>query len=59
MNTDRNLLFRALALQAGLINADQFAEACSLWSSRKNSSLPEILCEKGWLEDSEGRLGDH
>ena len=49
MNNDRNLLFGALAMQAGLITADQFAEACSIWSTRRTSSLPEIMCEKGWL----------
>ena len=49
MDNDRNLLFGALAMQAGLIDADQFAEACSLWSSRRTTSLPEILCEHGWL----------
>lgn len=49
MNNDRNLLFGALAMQAGLISADQFAEACAIWSTRRTSSLPEILLEKGWL----------
>jgi eukaryotic-like serine/threonine-protein kinase len=49
MTSDRNLLFGALAMQAGLITADQFAKACSIWSARKGSSLPDILCEQGWL----------
>jgi PAS domain S-box-containing protein len=49
MSSDRNLLFGALAMQAGLISADQFAQACSIWSNRKASSLPDILCEQGWL----------
>jgi hypothetical protein len=43
------LLFGVIALQAELINADQFAEACSTWSLRAGSSLPEILREKGRL----------
>jgi hypothetical protein len=43
MDNDRNLLFGALAMQTGLINADQFAEACSIWSGRKTTSLPDIL----------------
>ena len=30
-DTDRNLLFGVLALQADLIDAAQFAEACSAW----------------------------
>ena len=46
---DRNLLFGAVAMQAGLIDADQFAEACSIWSGRRTSSLPETRCEHGWL----------
>ncbi len=49
MNHDRNLLFGALAMQVGLITADQFAEACSMCATRGTSSLPEILYEKGWL----------
>jgi PAS domain S-box-containing protein len=49
MTSDRNLLFGALAMQAGLLTADQFATACSIWSTRKASSLPDILCEQGWL----------
>ena len=49
MVNDRNLLFGAIAMQSGLLNADQFAEACLAWSNRKTSSLPEILLEQGWL----------
>jgi|GEM_PF-1553500 len=49
MNLDRNLLFGALAMQAGLISPDQFAQACAIWSTRRTRSLPEILCEHGWL----------
>lgn len=51
---DRNLLFGAIAVRSDLITPDQFAEAHSTWSMRKlrsseAASLPEILCEKGWL----------
>jgi PAS domain S-box-containing protein len=49
MTSDRNLLFGALAMQAGLITADQFAKACSIWATSKASSLPDILYEQGWL----------
>src|SRR5437763_1771803 len=35
MDTDRNLLFGVLALQAGLIEAPQFVEACLLRATRK------------------------
>ena len=31
-DTDRNLLFGVLALQAALIDNDQFAEVCAAWT---------------------------
>jgi serine/threonine-protein kinase len=49
MDTDRNLLFGVLALQAGLIDAAQFVEACTLWASRKNVGLADLLVERGWI----------
>ena len=49
MDTDRNLLFGVLALQADLITNDQFAEACSAWAARKSDPLAELLVERGWL----------
>jgi PAS domain S-box-containing protein len=49
MNNDRNLLFGVLALQENLIDATQFAEACTLWSKRAGASLAEVLIEKGWI----------
>ena len=49
MDTDRNLLFGVLALQADLITPPQFIEACTLWASRKETPLAELLVERGWL----------
>src|SRR5262245_30659574 len=49
MDTDRNLLFGIVALQAGLIDAGQFVEGCTLWATRKNVSLAELLLERGWI----------
>jgi PAS domain S-box-containing protein len=49
MNTDRNLLFGVLALQADLIDAGQFVEACTLWATRKEMPLAEVLVQRGWL----------
>ena len=46
---DRNLLFGVLALQADLIDAARFAEACTAWSARKDTSLATLLVERGWL----------
>jgi serine/threonine-protein kinase len=49
MDTDRNLLFGVLALQADLIDSQQFIEACLLWSSRKDVPLADLLVERGWI----------
>jgi serine/threonine-protein kinase len=49
MDTDRNLLFGVLALQADVITATQFIEACTLWASRKETALADLLTERGWL----------
>ena len=49
MDTDRNLLFGVLALQAGLIDPHQFVDACTLWASRKDNSLESLLVERGWI----------
>src|SRR6516165_3514019 len=49
MDTDRNLLFGVLALQAGLIDYRQFVEACTLWATRKGAPLAALLIERGWL----------
>jgi serine/threonine-protein kinase len=38
-----------LALQAELIDARRFAEACTAWSARKETSLADLLVERGWL----------
>jgi serine/threonine-protein kinase len=50
---DRNLLFAVLALQADAITRDQFVEACTLWASRKERPLAEILVERGWLAEAD------
>jgi serine/threonine-protein kinase len=51
--TDRNLLFGVLALQADLLDAGRFAEACSAWADRKNTPLADLLIERGWLTSSD------
>src|SRR5947199_5289523 len=48
-DADRNLLFGVLALQADLIDAAQFAEACSAWAGRKDVPLADLLGQRGWL----------
>jgi len=49
VDTDRNLLFGVLALQADLLDADHFIKACTLWTTRKETSLPSLLIELGWI----------
>ncbi len=53
MNTDRNLLFGVLALQADLIDSDRFAEACSAWAAKKTVPLADLLRERGWITADE------
>jgi len=49
INTDRNLLFGVLALQADLIDSRKFIDACTLWTTRKDASLAELLVQNGWM----------
>src|SRR4029077_9093627 len=49
MDTDRNLLFGVLALQADLIDPERFARASTLWSAQKTTPLADLLVEQGWL----------
>jgi PAS domain S-box-containing protein len=48
-DADRNLLFGVVALQAELIDAQQFAEVCALWTACKNTPLADLLIERGWI----------
>jgi len=49
LDTDRNLLFGVLALQADLINAERFAEVCSAWAAKKSTPLADLIQERGWI----------
>jgi hypothetical protein len=40
-DTDRNLLFGVLALQADLIDKNQFAEVCGAWAARNDKPLAD------------------
>jgi len=53
MSSDQNLLFGVLALQAGLLDAQQFASGCSLWCANKEQSLAQIFIDQGWLTAEE------
>ena len=56
VDTDRNLLFGVLALQADLIDAEQLADACTAWSVRKERMLGDVLVERGWITLDDRRL---
>jgi PAS domain S-box-containing protein len=49
MDADRNLLFAVLALQADLLDSDQFIRVCTLWTTRKQTALADLLIELGWI----------
>lgn len=49
MDTDRNLLFAVLALQADFLTPDQFIKACTLWTTHKTASMAELLIDQGWI----------
>ena len=49
MNTDRNLLFGALAFQNEYIDLAQFAAVCRAWAADKTRSLADLLVERGWI----------
>jgi serine/threonine-protein kinase len=49
MDSDRNLLFGVLALQADLLSPESFARACTLWSAEKSKSLADLLVQEEWL----------
>ncbi len=49
MDTDRNLLFAVLALQADLIDRERFVQACTLWTARKDNPIADLLVEQGWI----------
>ena len=51
--TDRNLLFGVIAMQSDLIDIRQFVDACTLWSSRKDTTLAEILIQNDWLQEED------
>jgi hypothetical protein len=55
-DTDRNLLFGVLALQAGLLDARQFAVACSAWAAHKDTPLDDLLVEHGLLTTEDRSL---
>ncbi len=52
-DTDRNLLFAVLALQADLIDGKRFVQACTLWVAQKDRPIATLLVEQGWLDEED------
>ena len=50
METDRNLLFGALAFQNEYIDLSQFAAVCRAWAADKSRPIAELLVERGWID---------
>ena len=40
-------------MQADLIDAPQFIEACLLWTTRKSEHLADLLLGRGWIEPAD------
>jgi PAS domain S-box-containing protein len=49
MNGERNLLVAVLALQAGMIDSQQFGQACALSGDTPDQCLEDELVERGWV----------
>jgi WD40 repeat protein/serine/threonine protein kinase len=49
METDRNLLFGALAFQNEYIDLTQFAAVCRAWAADKSRPLGDLMVERGWI----------
>jgi hypothetical protein len=58
MSADRNLLFGMLALHNGIISRDQLINAMTLWMSRKQTPLGDILREQAALTEDDHRFLD-
>lgn len=57
--TDRNLLFGLIAMQSGLIDMQQFVDACTLWGARRETELAKVLIEQGWLDEEDHQHVDY
>ncbi|MEQ8849508.1 PAS domain S-box protein [Botrimarina sp.] len=55
---DTNLAFAAIALQAGLIDPQQLADACVLFSTRAGVSLADLMQQQGILSEEARRSVD-
>ena len=55
-DADRHVLFGILAYQANFIDIPKLVNSVTLWTSRKEQALAQILVDQGALLDSDRRL---
>jgi PAS domain S-box-containing protein len=53
MQVEASLRFAVHALQAGLINAGQLADACTHWSEDRSQSLRDVIIERSGLKPAD------
>jgi tetratricopeptide (TPR) repeat protein len=56
---DHDLLFGAVAVQAEVIDPDQFTAALADWSAKKESPLARVLLERGWINEADRQHLDY
>jgi serine/threonine protein kinase len=56
---ERNLVFGLLALQSGLLEVGQLAEAFSEWTRRQDSSLADLLVKREYLSENDRVVVEH
>ena len=49
MDTDRNLLFGALTVQASLVDDGQWTEACAAWAAGEAATLADVMVDRGLI----------
>lgn len=53
MDSDRNLLFGIISMQAGLITSEQFVDTCARWANRKDAAIADLLIEHGLINETD------
>jgi PAS domain S-box-containing protein len=49
MDSEHNLLFGVMALQADLIDVHQFAACCKSWAANQETPLADLMIGRGWI----------
>src|SRR6266404_2419588 len=56
MNADRSFLYGVVALQAALIDSEQFSEfleVCKDWDEERDGSFTDLFVGRGWIGPSD------